>query len=300
MHYRITHTTHYAYSTPVQLSPHIIRLCPRNDGSQWLQKFEVTLSPKAAQQTYVSDADGNICLRLAFDLPLESLHICAISEVATTRDNPFDYIAEPWALQFPINYPSSLAAQLRPYWESPLGWGINDALAPEVISLAHEIMQQVNYNVGYFLTRLTQLIPETCTYQQRLEGKPYPAAVTLSNQSGTCRDFTVLFIAVCRAVGLAARFVSGYQEGDLQGDSSGTSHDLHAWAEVYVPGGGWRGFDPTLGLTVSDRHVAIAAAANPQQAAPVFGTLQPGQSAKTTLETEITLEDMRLTQQFDP
>lgn len=294
MHYRITHTTHYCYSTPVQLSPHILRLCPRNDGSQWLQKFEVTLTPTAAKQTYVSDADGNICLRLAFDSPLASLHIRAVSEVTTIRDNPFDYIAEPWAVQFPIDYPSSLGVQLRPYWEPPLGWGINDALAPEVVSFAHEIMQQVDYNVGYFLTRLTQLIPETCTYQQRLEGMPYPAAVTLSQKSGTCRDFTMLFIAVCRAVGLAARFVSGYQEGNLQGDSSKTSHDLHAWAEVYVPGGGWRGFDPTLGLTVSDRHVAIAASANPQQAAPVSGTLQPQESAKTTLETEITLEDMRL------
>ncbi len=296
MHYRITHTTHYSYSTPVQLSPHILRLCPRNDGSQWLQKFEVTLSPPAAKQTYELDADGNICLRLAFDSSLKSLHIRTVSEVTTTRENPFDYIAEPWAVQFPIDYPSSLAVQLRPYWEPPLGWGINDALAPEVVSFAHEIMQQVDYNVGYFLTRLTQLIPQTCTYQQRLEGMPYPAAVTISKQLGTCRDFTVLFIAVCRAVGLAARFVSGYQEGDLQSDSSKVSHDLHAWAEVYVPSGGWRGFDPTLGLAVSDRHVAIAASANPQQAAPVSGTLQPQASAKTTLETEITLEDMRLAQ----
>ncbi len=141
-------------------------------------------------------------------------------------------------------------------------------------------------NHAYFLTRLTQLIPEKCVYQQRLEGMPYPAAVTLSKQTGTCRDFTVLFMAVCRAVGLAARFVSGYQEGDLEN----TSHDLHAWAEVYVPGGGWRGFDPTLGLAVSNRHVAIAAAANPKDAAPVSGTLQSGQQAETTLESNIKLE----------
>lgn len=299
MHYRITHITHYSYSTPVQLKPHIIRLCPRNDGSQWLQKFEITFSANPAEQTYALDADGNICLRVAFDSPLESLHIRTVSEVTTTRDNPFDYLAEPWATQFPIDYPSSLAAQLRPYWEPPLGWGIEDALAPEVVRFAHEIMQEVDHNVGYFLTRLTQRIPETCLYQQRLEGLPYPAAVTLANQSGTCRDFTVLFMAVCRAVGLAARFVSGYQEGDLQADAPSASHDLHAWAEVYVPGGGWRGFDPTLGLTVSNRHVAIAAAAHPQQAAPVSGTLRPGQSAKTTLETEITLEEIRLTKHYE-
>ena len=286
MHYRITHTTTYRYSAPVQLRPHILRLCPRSDGMQWLQKFDITLSPENIEQTYFSDASGNTCLRLTFSSLLDSLHIRTVSEVKTTRENPFDYLAEPWAAQFPIDYPSSLTVQLRPYWEMPLGWGVDDAIAPEVIKLAHTILQEVNNNVGYFLTRLTQLIPEKCVYQQRLEGMPYPAAVTLSKQMGTCRDFTVLFMAVCRAVGLAARFVSGYQEGDLKN----ASHDLHAWAEVYVPGGGWRGFDPTLGLAVSDRHVAIAAATDPRDAAPVSGALQPNQQAETALESDIKLE----------
>ncbi|MGB3298192.1 MAG: transglutaminase family protein [Phormidesmis sp.] len=292
MHYRITHTTAYRYSAPVKLKPHILRLCPRSDGMQWLQKFDLALSfeptEQPIEQTYFLDASGNTCLRLTFCSPLESLHIRTMSEVVTTRDNPFDYLAEPWAMQFPIDYPTSLAGQLRPYFEMPLGMGIDDAIAPEVIQLARTILQAVDNNVGYFLTRLTQLIPQQCAYQQRLEGLPYPAAVTLAKQSGTCRDFTVVFMAVCRAVGLAARFVSGYQEGDLEN----ASHDLHAWAEVYVPGGGWRGFDPTLGLAVSDRHVAIAAALNPLQAAPVSGTLQPGQSVETRLETDIRLEPL--------
>lgn len=285
MRYRISHTTDYRYSNPVQLRPHILRLCPRNDGMQWLQKFEVTVSPEPIQQTYFLDENGTTCLRVVFDSPLDAWHIQTVSEVQTTRENPFDYLAEPWALQLPIDYPSSLAVQLRPYWELPLGWGVDDAIAPEVIAIAHTLMAEVDSNTGYFLTRLAQLIPEKCAYQQRLEGMPQPAAVTLNQRSGTCRDFTVLYMAVCRAVGLAARFVSGYQEGDLEQGA----HDLHAWAEVYVPGGGWRGFDPTLGLAVSDRHVAIAAAADPKKAAPVSGTLQPGQSVETELETDIRL-----------
>ena len=97
-----------------------------------------------------------------------------------------------------------------------------------------------------------------------------------------------MFVAVCRAVGLAARFVSGYQEGDLESDQP---NDLHAWAEVYIPGGGWRGFDPTLGLAVGDRHVAIAAAADPKQAAPVSGTLRSASQAKTLLESKILLRE---------
>lgn len=289
MHYKITHTTHYQYSDVVKLHPHILRLCPRSDGSQWLHQFELTIDPAPSHQTYFLDVDGNTCLHITFDTPIEAWKIRTISQVSTTRDNPFDYLAEPWAVQFPIDYPSSLASQLQPYLSRPIGSGVGDAIAPEVIQLAQSICQEANGNVGYFLTRLTQYIPNQCAYEQRLEGMPYPAALTLRKKVGTCRDFTVLFMAVCQSVGLAARFVSGYQEGDLEKSKEDLSHDLHAWAEVYVPGGGWRGFDPTLGLAVSDRHIAIAAAVDPRQAAPVSGTLKPGQSVKTILDTNIRL-----------
>ncbi|MGC1305741.1 MAG: transglutaminase family protein [Phormidesmis sp.] len=289
MRYRITHTTTYHYSASVRLRPHILRLCPRSDGSQWLRAFDISLSPQPSQQTYWLDANGTTCLQIGFDAPVNALHIQSISEVVTTRKNPFDYLTEPWAVQFPMDYPSSVAAQLRHYWEMPLGSGVDDAIAPDILDLARHLKQEANNNVGYFLTRLVQLIPQRCDYQQRLEGDPYSPAITLAKKEGTCRDFTVLFVAVCRAVGLAARFVSGYQEGDLESDAP---HDLHAWAEVYVPGGGWRGFDPTLGLAVGDRHVAIAAAVDPKQAAPVSGTLQPGQSVKTTFESNISLKSL--------
>jgi transglutaminase-like putative cysteine protease len=100
---------------------------------------------------------------------------------------------------------------------------------------------------------------------------------------GSCRDFTVLFMEACRAVGLAARFVSGYEEGD----STVLERDLHAWAEVYIPGGGWRGFDPTHGLAVADRHVALVASAFPQFTAPVTGSTQEGGRVSSRLTTEV-------------
>lgn len=288
MRYHITHTTRYRYSAPVRLKPHLLRLCPRSDGAQWLNTFDIALSPEPTRQSYLLEADGNTCLRVTFDAPLDAWQITTTSEVTTTRDNPFDYLFEPWAVEFPIDYPSALAAQLRPYLEVPLGWGVDAAIAPEVLALARSIQQSTNYNVGYFLTQLTQLIPNKHQYQQRLEGMPQSPAITLAQGAGTCRDFAVLFMAVCRSLGLAARFVSGYQEGDLE--STEVNHDLHAWVEVYVPGGGWRGFDPTLGLVVADRHVAIAAAINPKQAAPVSGTLFPGLVVETTLESDIRLK----------
>jgi len=288
MRYRITHTTHYTYSQAAKLRSHTLRLCPRSDGAQWLISFNISITPTPAQQTYLLDIHGNTCLKLSFKEPLTSLHLTTTSEVTTHRDNPFDYLSEPWAIQLPVDYPSSLAAMLRPYLEQPAGHGWSEAMAPSVLEIAQQLQQKAHNNIGYFLTQLTQHIPEQLRYRQRLQGEPYAPALTLKKGEGTCRDFAVLFVAICRSVGLAARFVSGYQEGDLE---SAIAHDLHAWAEVYVPGGGWRGFDPTLGLAVADRHVAIAAAPQPAQAAPVSGTLKPANPnsgpVETTLENTI-------------
>ena len=284
MRYKITHKTHYQYDRPVRLRSHTLLLCPRSDGVQWLAQFDIQIDPQPKQQTYFLDINGNTCLKISFETELSDLKITTTSEVVTRRKNPFDYLSESWALSFPVDYPSGLAAQLSPYLTPPPGWGIHQANMPAVSEMAQSLRQKTDGDVGQFLTQLTQEIQSKCDYQQRLEGPAQSPAVTLSQASGTCRDFAVLFMAVCQSVGLAARFVSGYQEGDPDGP-----HDLHAWAEVYVPGGGWRGFDPTLGLAVSDRHIAIAAAIDPKQAGPVLGSFQPGQRAKTTLESTIEL-----------
>jgi len=281
--YRIVHTTHYKYSSAVQLRPHILRLCPRSDGAQWLQSFSLSCSPTPGRETYFLDAEGNTCIKVAFESPVQDFKIESISNVRTTRSNPFDYISEPWATHLPIDYPISVASRLSPYLNEMFG---AIALSPNVINFARSLEQEVSKHVGYFLMQLTQRIPEMCEYQQRLQGEPYSPGITLQKKSGSCRDYAVLFAAVCRAVGLAARFVSGYQEGDLEN----TTHDLHAWVEVYIPGGGWRGFDPTLGLAVGEGHIAIAAAANHKYAAPVSGTLKFTGEATTHLETDIRIE----------
>lgn len=285
MRYKITHTTCYQYSQTVRLRSHTILLCPRSDGAQWLKQFDIQIEPPPKQQTYFLDINGNTCLKISFANELSTLKITTTSEVVTQRENPFDYLSEPWALTFPVDYPSSLAAQLSPYLATLPGRGLTDVNMPSVLEMAQSMTQKTGGDVGQFLTQLAQTIHTQCDYQQRLEGPALAPAVTLAQRSGTCRDFAVLFVAVCRAVGLAARFVSGYQEGDPDGP-----HDLHAWAEVYVPGGGWRGFDPTLGLAVSDRHIVLSTAIAPEQAGPVVGQLQPGQKVATTLESKITLE----------
>jgi transglutaminase-like putative cysteine protease len=283
MRYRIQHQTHYHYQSPVTLRHHRLRLQPRSDGSQKLLAFQLDISPTPEKQSALVELDGNDAIGVWFAAtPTTELVVTATSEVATYRDNPFNYLSEPWAVTLPIDYPSTLEAMLFPYRQNPL----YPVAAPNVVALAQEIVGQVEGNVGFFLTTLTQRIYETCEYMVRPTGDPLPTGVTWANKQGSCRDFTLLFMEACRAVGLAARFVSGYEEGD----ATVPERDLHAWAEVYIPGGGWRGFDPTHGLTVADRHVALVASAFPKLTAPVSGSTQEGGRVSSQLETQVRVE----------
>ena len=278
MHYRIVHNTRYHYTQPVQLGEHTLRLQPRGDGAQQLRYFSCEILPVPRKTVDWLDLEGNICRQVWFpDTETTTLTITTQCDVETLRSNPFDYLSPHWAITAPIDYPQSLQRLAVPY----LTPTIPDS--PTVVDWAQRQLHQVEGNVGLFLTGLTQAIYQTCSYESRHQGPPWPAGVVLAERRGSCRDFTVLFMAVCRAVGLAARFVSGYQ----QGDPDQLQHDLHAWPEVYIPGGGWRGFDPTLGLAVADGHIALAAAMDPAQAAPVKGILQPGYFSQSTLEATI-------------
>lgn len=280
MRYHIRHTTTYQYRQSVKLAEHILRLRPRSDGSQHLHQFSVDIHPAPLKQAEILDLNGNACLKFWYGQETTStLKIETEASVETLRTNPFDYLSEPWAIAAPIDYPSSVAASLMPY-QQPL---LSTVPSPSVITFAQTLLSQVEGNVGFFLTELTQSIYREFAYLHRPTGNPQPAHVTLMQKSGSCRDFAVLFMAACRVIGLAARFVSGYQEGDTDQES----RELHAWPEVYIPGGGWRGFDPTHGLAVSDRHMPLAAAAHPADAAPVSGRIKSEQPSPSTLSYTI-------------
>ena len=282
MEYHITHRTHYQYSQPIQLGPQQLRLTPRNDGGQRLKQFALQVTPEPSQRSDSLDAEGNLVIQLRFDgQSIAQFTLESRSQVQTHRTNPFDYIAENWAITLPFAYPPGLRRSLQPYFRN----ADSDSPAPShsVTDWAQTILHQQQNNASYFLTELNQTINRRSEYRQRETGAPQPAGVTLNQNIGSCRDFAVLFIEACRAVGLAARFVSGYQAG---APDQSDPLQLHAWADVYIPGGGWRGFDPTLGLAVADQHVAIAAAAEPAQAAPVAGPLQPVNGA-APLTTEL-------------
>ncbi len=271
MQYLIHHTTTYQYGEAVRLQPHVIRLRPRSDGSQWLHKFDLTIAPTPLQVSSVVDLDGNAIVKVWFaPEPTRSLAIQAVSLVETIRTNPFDYLLEGWVTQLPIDYPAGLFTQLQPYLtgQHPSLAGVID---PLVMQLAQDVWLMADGNPVMCLSHLNQQIYQQCGYQVRETGEPLPPGITWRQKAGSCRDFAVLFMEVCRALGLATRFVSGYQDGD----PDNPERHLHAWAEVYLPGGGWRGYDPTQGLAVSDRHIALVASAFSQYAAPVTGAFNP-------------------------
>lgn len=285
MRYHIHHKTSYTYNQPVFLKPHLVRLRPRSNGWQTLDNLLIKITPQPVGISDINDLDGNSLQKIWFTAPTEQFTLEIDSEIETHIDNPFNFLLEPWALKLPMDYPTSLFHQLqsylRPYSAMP------DAIA---LSLAQDILHQENQDTLAFLNALNQHIYQSCGYVVRETGDPWEAAITWRNKTGSCRDLTVLWMEACRAVGLATRFVSGYQEGDLSTDD----WELHAWAEVYLPGGGWRGYDPTHGLVVSDRHIALVASANPLYTAPVVGEVMPvspfittGKAVRSTMQTQV-------------
>jgi transglutaminase-like putative cysteine protease len=281
--YQISHQTTYSYSQPVFLKPHLLKLYPRSDRFTQLQSFSLSVLPQPQGSSDFTDLDGNNLIKLWFTHPTEQLILQVLSQVATSCDNPFNYLLEPWAITIPFDYPTSLLKQLQPYLQ-PYSF-IPDPIALE---LAQEIATETHHKTLDFLFILNQRIYNDCQYITRETGEPYPAGVTWRGKQGSCRDYTVLFMEVCRAVGIAARFVSGYQEGDAQQEQ----RDLHAWVEVYLPGAGWRGYDPTLGLIISDRHIVLAASAIPNYTAAVTGTFTPvenGAVVTSKIEAQIAI-----------
>ena len=275
MRFQVTHITEFRYSHPVFLEPHRVQLRPRNDSWQRLLDFDMRVEPAPAGLSECIELDGNESDRLWFNGLHRRLAITTRFTVETLRTNPFDYILDPAGLRLPMVYDEEVSAALAPYRDRATS-------GSAVVDFAEAVAEDVDRETAPFLSILTQRIQERSELILRRHGDPWPPSRTLTQGRGACRDLAVLMMDGCRAMGLAARFVSGYQEAD----PARTERELHAWVEVYLPGAGWRAYDPTSGLAVSDRHVALAAAPKPSGASPTMGTLR-GDGATSTLYTEI-------------
>jgi transglutaminase-like putative cysteine protease len=262
MRIRVQHVTRYRFEGDVWLEPHTLRLRPRDDGAQTLLHFDLRIDPVPAGSTKYADQDGNVVTHVWFGDSVRHLEIQSRFEVETTRENPFDFLLPDPAIRgLPIAYPEPLRPLLLP--------SMDDAgVAAPVRALALRFAEEARWETVAFLLGLNQGIYKMFRHVRREHGPPLAPAQTLERGEGSCRDMAVLLCDACRSLGFAARFVSGYTGHSVEDESS----DIHAWAEVYLPGAGWRGFDPTQGLAVATSHVAVAACAVPALAAPVTGS----------------------------
>ena len=272
-----THLTRYRYELPVRLNPHTFRLRPRTNSSQRLLTFEMEIKPTPVGTAECLDQDGNLAVNAWFDSTTGDLSIATRFEAETLLENPFAYVLSGDSLRLPLMYLEPLRAALWPYTNSAsVSWAVRQ--------FAESIAAGAHWNSLEFLAALNRRIFESCRSVIRPDGAAWPPDLTLSSLEGSCRDLAVLFCAACRVVGLASRFVSGYECVR----SNGPDSYMHAWAEVYLPGIGWRGYDPSRGLAVSNGHIAVAAGFDPDLAAPVAGWYSG--EAKSRIEASLIVE----------
>jgi transglutaminase-like putative cysteine protease len=278
MRIALTHSTVYRYEGPVHLEPQTFRMRPREDAAQRLSRYALEISPAPAGKSECLDQDGNVALEAWFDRPVEQLSIRSSFEVQTLRENPFDFIlADARLASLPFVYREPLRSALGPCLDAP-----EESVA--VRDFARSVVDGTGWQTLVFLTALNRTLFDTFRHVVRDDGPPHPPDVTIRSREASCRDIAVLFCAACRSMGIAARFVSGYDSGAAEQQQA----YMHAWAEVYLPGGGWRGYDPSQGLAVANSHVAVAAAADPLLAAPLSGSYRG--AARSKMEFAISMQ----------
>ncbi|TVQ61481.1 MAG: transglutaminase family protein [Phycisphaerales bacterium] len=275
----VRHTIDFRYDRPVFFEPMTVRLTPKQDATQRLLAHHLRVTPEPGGQTWAIEQDGTSARSLWFASTHDTLRIEAHSVVQALRDNPFDaLLTHTPAATLPAGYPPELAEALQPVRTPP-----TDA---SVLAWAQEIAEASSRETLPFLSNLTAWIYANCHVTDREHGDPFTPERTLAERSGACRDVAILFIAACRAQGLAARFASGYS---IHHPPESVRHELHAWAEVYLPGAGWRGYDPSLGLATADGHVTLVTAPNHHLAAPTTGSYR-GTGAASTLSYHIEIQ----------
>jgi transglutaminase-like putative cysteine protease len=270
---RIGHLTRYRYSRPVTLSPQVLRLRPREEACQRLVQFSTWIRPDHREAPLL-DPEGNSCLRIWFDKPVSLLEVRSESVVETRRPDPFGFLLEPWATRLPWKGLPERTRSLAAFLPRP---GRKDSEACRK-ALQTALSPGGSMDTVAGLSRLNQWVFRNLRRVRRPEGGALPPWKTLQAGEGSCRDLALLFMGLAQGLGVPARFVSGY----FLEHPERRQHDLHAWAELFFPGAGWKGYDPSCGLACGDQHVALCASHDPGQTLPVEGSFQ-GQ-AKAELE----------------
>ena len=273
IHVALNHVTHYRYDRRVGLSPQVVRLRPAPHCRTRILSYSLRVEPAQHFINWMQDPFANHLARLVFPEKTREFKVTVDLVAEMSVLNPFDFFLEPEAENFPFSYSPEAAHDLGPYL-------VKGELTPRFKAFVDSVSLEKQRTID-FLVGINQRLQKDISYLIRMEPGVQTPEVTLTNGSGSCRDTGWLLVQALRHLGLAARFVSGYliqlkpDVKSLDGPSGAETDftDLHAWCEVFLPGAGWIGLDPTSGLLAGEGHIPVACTPEPSTAAPISGAV---------------------------
>lgn len=279
MTFKITHHTAYVFDSDVFLEPHYLRFRPKQTPYVDITNFSITVESKPIGHRVIQDEDNNVLDFCWFEALTNKLTIKAESFLETKPYNPFNFILEPQSFnQLPFQYNDQQKKALFSTLEK-------QSISQEIIDYGTAILEASNFNTIQYLTNLTNQLHKDFSVVYREIGAPLLPDETFQLKKGSCRDLTWMQINLLRTQGIAARFVSGYFYFDMEDEPA---YELHAWVEVFLPGTGWLGLDPSHGILTGNTHFPIAASAHFENTMPVSGGIRG--SATSKLITQLSIE----------
>ncbi len=274
VHVALNHVTHYRYDRLISVGPQVVRLRPAPHSRTRILSYSMRVEPGEHFVNWQQDPQSNYLARLVFPEKTRSLRIEIDLVVEMAVLNPFDFFLEPHAEKIPFVYTEEQRHELAPYL---IRLPATERFSAYLATISTEPLPTID-----FLVALNQRLQRDIRYLIRMEPGVQTPEETLLSGAGSCRDTGWLLVQLLRHLGLAARFVSGYliqltpDVKALDGPSGPEADftDLHAWCEVYLPGAGWIGFDPTSGLLAGEGHVPVACSPEPSSAAPITGAIE--------------------------